>query len=144
MMSRAKKFASPSHVYDVLRPWQREDIVRMYNERVPLTSIAKSIGESLRVVRTFVAMEIQAKRLKEQLDLRKLEREIALAKADYDRRMHARLETVDDSVGIPRGSDRHIYDRRAAEAGSRKLLEAIHRYLEKREAAQQESQSGTV
>lgn len=134
MIGRAKKYESASHVYSILRPWQREDIIRMYNDRVPLTSIAKTIGENLRVVRTFVAMEIQAKRLKEQLDLRKLEREIALAKADYDRRLQARLETVDDSVGIPRGSDRHIYDRRAATAGSRKLLEALHRYFEKREA----------
>lgn len=134
MTSRSKRLATTPHVYAILRDWQREEITRMYNDRQPMTVIARTIGESLRVVRTFIALEIQAKRLKEQLDLRTLEREITKAKRDYERSLNARLETNDDSVGVPRASDRHIYDRRAAEAGSRKLLEALHRYFEKREA----------
>ena len=127
------KPATASHVYSMLTPRERAEIIRLYNDRIPMTSIAKTVGQSIRVVRTFIGFEIAAKRIKEQIDLRTLEREITIAKRDYERSLNARLETNDDAVGIPRASDRHIYDRRAAEAGSRKLLEALHRYFEKRE-----------
>jgi len=128
------KPAKASHVYSQLTPWERSEILRLYDERLSMTAIARQVGQSLRVVRTFISLEIQAKRIKEQIDLVSLEREITKAKRDYDKRMHTRLENGDSSGGIPRGSDRHIYDRRAAIAGSRKLLEAVNRYLEKREA----------
>ena len=143
MIGRARKFVKASHVYSCVTPWERSEITRLYNERLPIPAIARTVGQSVRVVRTFLALEIQAKRIKEQLDLRQLEREIALAKKSEEVLLERRLGNVDEATA-PRASDQYLHDKRAAKEGSRKLLEAIHRYLEKREAAQKEADNGTV
>ena len=138
MLTRARKFVKASHVYSSVTPWERAEITRLYNERLPIPAIARTVGQSVRVVRTFLALEIQAKRIKEQLDLRQLEREITKAKEHEDVLLERRLGNVRDNTA-PRASDQYLHDKRAAKAGSRKLLEALHRYFEKREAEKGQS-----
>lgn len=133
MTIASRKQATASHVYSQLTAYDRREILARYANREPMTRIAKSLGLTLRVVRTFITFEIQAKRIKEQLDLRQLEREITKAKKDSDALLEKRLGNVKNTIA-PRASDQYLHDKRAAKAGSRKLLEALHRYFAKREA----------
>lgn len=143
MSSKKNRMPSAERVYSTLWPHERAAIIERYNNREPMTSIARNMGFSLNIVRTFIKLEISAKRIKEQIDLRRLEREITKAKEHEDILLERRLGNVDDNTA-PRASDQYLHDKRAAKAGSRKLLEALHAYFERREAAQKEADSGNV
>lgn len=99
-------------------PVDAEIIARMYKQRMPARAIARIVGKPPLDVSNYIR-DVLMKRPKPPVVIGKNKPEL--------------IESV--KLNRVTGGLRHYNDPLAAKEGSRKLLEAIHKYFEKRERA---------